>query len=488
MRRLHGGFLAAWTILALVILLVTPVLPLAGSAGTARPPTGGGAPTTAHGMAQAAASSRPFAANLAGPGGFYSTTALPLAPVANRTCAIGGPPGSCPTGNSLNVTNDLALNYTDQGVLVAAYTSLSNEASCPSAVPYVQSVVGLVVSRTNGTAWSTPEYLSNPDCSTAGTYPSAWAPALTSLANGTIVLAYVQYNSSVPIPNLDPYAPPVSRLVLTESYDNGVHWSRPQVLNVSTAPTLTGISFPQLAPSIAAIGQTIYLSWMTMPVYTFGYGNTEGQVALLVSTNGGRYWSPVIPLASSPYTSAANPAVLVAPNGTAFVALAEGFPYSASVYLEVSSDNFTSWTTRTVASGLRPIPLSGPFFAPAPRLALAAGAHRLTLAFIEGTTGSHHQTLARPTLFTSTTDGLRWGQPGALQRLFYAPLNAPPADPALGPYGAEGVYDIEIAVTSSGVLEVEGLFRNASLCVAGSCGYLIEEAANSTDAGVSFSG
>ena len=57
--------------------------------------------------------------------------------------------------------------------------------------------------------------------------------------------------------------------MLTKSYDGGIHWTVPQVLNESLNPTVltsccssnaTGAYTPQ-RPWITALGDTVYLAW-----------------------------------------------------------------------------------------------------------------------------------------------------------------------------------------------------------------------------------
>ncbi|HEV2230887.1 MAG TPA: sialidase family protein, partial [Thermoplasmata archaeon] len=271
---------------------------------------------------------------LSGPGEFFTSSAFPLVPFANRTCVASIlPGGACPATKHANVTNDLAMNYTSGGTLAVAYTTMTNESPCDQGIVenYSQSNIAFLTSSDNGATWSSVQVLGNADCKSATTYPSSWEPTLTSLSNGTLVLAYVEYNTSVLVPFLNSYAPPVTQLVVTESYNNGGSWSTQQVVNVSSDPSLL-VTFPAMRPSIAAFGNTIYLTWMSMQVSANGANpGASSQVSLLVSSNGGKSWSPTLPMTTSPYTNSGNPEVLVNPAGRAFLAYSSSLPYSGTV-------------------------------------------------------------------------------------------------------------------------------------------------------------
>ncbi|MCI4346364.1 MAG: glycoside hydrolase, partial [Thermoplasmata archaeon] len=475
-----------WRSASLVLLLLfvagLAIAPPAAP-GHAAPPASGAVP-----LHVAAATPTSTAAPLSSPTGFFTSRTLPLPPLANRTCALVGLGTGCPSGYLLNLTNDVAMNYSSKGVLAVAYTAFTNEVPCASAAPYAQSVVSVALSRNNGSTWSSPEYLSNPDCKSAGIYPSAWQPAITSLSNGTLVLAYIEYNSSSVLPFVSPYYPPLSRLVFTESYDGGGNWTAPTVLNSSVVPTLTGVEFPELLPSISAVGRTIYLGWMSLAVYSFSGGGTTSHVSLLVSTNGGRYWSPVLPLAALPYSNAENPYVLATRSGVVYVAYSQGLPGQASVLVDSSNDNYTSFVTNTVSYAVSPIPLTGPFSAPAPRLAYAASSGVLYVGFVGGATNLRGREFAAPWLYSSTDGGVLWTQATGMKTLFFDPLKAIRTGSYGNPYSNTGVYDLELAVTSNGTLELEAMYENGTLCWNGSCGYLAEYAASSTDGGASFTG
>ena len=167
-------------------------------------------------------------ADSSGPGTFYNATPLPNPSLANATCIA----GSC-----FSVSNDVTVNTTRTGLLAVVYTSLTDQSPCPALRPYSVSNIAFLTSSNEGQSWSPIQYLGNSQCSPRGAgYPDAWEPSLTSLGNGTLVLVYVEYNLTAgALPPLTPYSwPPVeSRLVLTESYDNGSTWTPPQVLNIS---------------------------------------------------------------------------------------------------------------------------------------------------------------------------------------------------------------------------------------------------------------
>ncbi|MCI4324073.1 MAG: hypothetical protein L3K03_08730, partial [Thermoplasmata archaeon] len=252
-----------------------------------------------------------------------------------------------------NITNEPSLNLSDRGVLVAAYTAYTNSSPCeteyPELVNYTQTQVGVITSTDGGATWSTPHYLGNPVCSTknsADRYLDAWQPSVTSLGNGTLVVAYVQFNVSMnayqvlPDLSFDENSYGSSRLVVDFSYDNGSTWSAPKNVNTSTisAGYYASANWIQQRPSISAVGQTIYLAWTNLTVgyegsyepfycttYGFDCGSGDSGVQLAVSKNGGTSFNapihlPVNASSSSVYDIAANPSVLTTANGTLVVA------------------------------------------------------------------------------------------------------------------------------------------------------------------------
>jgi hypothetical protein len=395
---------SAMGLLAPVLLAV---LALAGSLGV----TGVVATAPAASSGTAAAVTSPAVApsvgipstgfSASGNGTFYQSAALPSASLANATCL--GP--TC-----YDVSNDVSTVTTPQGLLVAAYTQLAPERGCPGLAPYSVSDIALVTSHTDGATWSPVAYVGNPNCGSG--YPDAWEPSIGSLKNGTLVLAYVEYNLSAgslpPLPS-GGWPPTQSRLVVSESYSSGATWTTPTVLNISnplTAPP--GTQFTPALPSVATIGDTIYVTWMSL-----SFENLEGGIALAVSSTGGRTWSPAIPVSVGlgAYYSM-DPKTVVLPDGELVIAYTTNvtstsfwcdlagcyqvFPYAwvGSVEVATSFYNGTVFNYTAVdpsvalgSPGWNPYvnPTSyGPFEEPAPQLAYSSTTGEIYLAFTAG--------------------------------------------------------------------------------------------------------
>src|SRR4029077_15101264 len=152
--------------------------PLALSPHTASPPV-----LLPHTLAPPGASGR---------GTFFVNHPQPSPP--NPTCILGSL-YSYPANGCYNVTNDPSLVYSPTGTMAVAYTALTNASMCPANAGNTTSMIGFSTSANAGATWSKPRYLGNPTC-TGGDllFPDAWQPTLTTLPNGTIAMAYVQYN------------------------------------------------------------------------------------------------------------------------------------------------------------------------------------------------------------------------------------------------------------------------------------------------------
>jgi Divergent InlB B-repeat domain len=274
-----------------------------------------------------------------GRGGFYANSILPLSNPANDACF---------GATCVNATTDPSINRTSTGLIAVAYTSYSDNALCGVST---FTEIAIVTSRNGGGNWSSPTYLNNPACGSPvnnnSLYNNSWQPALTSLANGTLVLAYVEYdlNNSV-APDLEwdvnSYVSPVQssfnvpydRLVVTESYDNGTIWTLPQVINASENPSGAPALFRSpFRPAITAFGDTVYLSWTALQtsIWEGDFGNAAGasNVVVEASKTGGRTWGApnILPTmratisnASATLPVAMNPALQVLPNGALTVA------------------------------------------------------------------------------------------------------------------------------------------------------------------------
>lgn len=361
-----------------------------------------------------------------GPGTFFTTASMPLPPTANESCyrfTIGS--STCST---VSDSNGPVLNRTSNGVLAVAYTVYAQNTPCGGIhVRYTDTLVAVATSR-DGSTWSRPRDLGATACdaTNASYYPSSWQPAITSLANGTIVLAYVAYNlsaswapyawaehtcSSTPTSCANATNVKTSELLVTESYDNGSTWSTPTVVNRSVELLTNREVWLPWRPSITAVGNTIYLAWENFTGYWYtAYlggstraGGSSG-VNLVVSPDGGASWSNAtrMPVEGAGISRVAmNPSLLVLPNGTLAVAYATNltygytlccgnaysyYSYHIDVVVATTANNGTNVSLTTVASAV-PVDSFGAHsywdyqLDPSPALAYGAGADQLYVTF-----------------------------------------------------------------------------------------------------------
>ena len=457
---------------------------------------GFGAP---HGTPGGAAATRASPVALGGgslvSGSFFTNTPLPLPAMATRVCD-NGTTGPCSAGNVLNITNDPAMVYTSTGLLAVAYTAVTSQSPCLAGRSYSLTNIGFVTSSNNGASWSAPTYLGSSDCSSSGKYPSSWQPALAALGDGTLVLAYVEYNLTGALPPMwNPAAPPVSRLVLTESSNNGATWTTPQVLNVSTNLAYSGVYFAPALPTLATSGKTIYLSWERLG--SPGASPSENsQIALLVSTTGGATWSPTIPITSGAAWSM-NPSLLVNPAGTVFLAYATnptGSGISAydlstgnvnmQIAVATSTSNGTIFTTNYLSSTFETSPLLGSYYSPAPQLAWGAANGELYMTFTAIDRDAHQVTASELEFASSPNNGTTWRISSTATSAVYDPAYSTPIvhSSAYDP----GVYDAAVAVDPSGTIYVNALVRNGTMCRMNQCGVLEDLVTTSANNGSTF--
>jgi hypothetical protein len=536
-RRRSFTLGGALLIVAIAALSIGPG-PLPGLAGGSAP-----APTSAHiasvpgvhlpGAARASAApvvaSKPngmcgiatWCPPVQGNGTFFSSVATGLLTpsLTNRVCSINVSGGACTTAASggasvepyLNATNNVALNYSSTGTLGMAYTNYTSlpptgAASCSPARPAATSEVTFTLSTNRGLNWAPPTLLGTPQCQNATNYPSAYDPALTSLGNGTFVLAYVQYKSDAPYvpPFLNITSPPVSRLVVTELYPGHTQWTNPVVVNSSKTPQVA-FQYAPTRPSIAALGKTIYLTWMSLgdPVYPIVYSH----VAMRVSTSSGKSWSPTIQIGPG-YTSSANPNVLVSPsNGELFIAFVTdigycgynyycpgvpaGTPWYGDVEVDSSTYNGTSFNTAYVA-GVQLNATFGPFFNPDPLLAWGNTSSVLDLAFIAGVQVDGYQNgqvvsygAYTPDLYfyTSFDGGVSFNDETYVsqQAIF------PTANLWGGLSNSTELLDLALTPQFGGNLALEATVFNGSTCAGKYCGVEYTVALNTSDNGSTWS-
>lgn len=520
----------------LVVLLVLAVLLLSSSMwvapATARaPPTAtvstassphspvaGASPAAPTHRADAALAS-PLIAS--GSGTFFTTQDLPSPSFGTQSC-VGG---LC-----YNLSNDVSANLTSRGLLAAAYTTLTNQSPCPSMRATSISNIAFVTSSNGGASWSPAKYLGNPACSgpSAG-YNDAWEPALTSLANGTLALAYVEYNLSAgQLPPLTPatWPPTESRLVFTESYNNGSTWTVPQVLNISNPSSAPpGLQFTPAVPSITAFENTLYLTWMSLTTE-----NAIGAIALVVSSSGGAVWSPTIPVSTgSGALYSMNPQVTTDALGHVYIAYTSNVSQSnffcrdfftcfsfnnpvwqGSVWVASSYSNGTVFNYTQVISAI-PIgtpswsaqanPVSfGPFESPAPQIVASAPLGELFVAFAGSYVGNNSTTFFGTTscialtaaaclvnglyFFSSFDSGASWF-PGNIATVVFNPSSINPASTSLS--ANDSVTTLAMA-TSGGTVYLEAGFYNGTECFGtGPCGAQTEVVFNTPDGGTTFS-
>ncbi|MFI5418284.1 MAG: hypothetical protein ACHQ2Y_05240 [Candidatus Lutacidiplasmatales archaeon] len=437
-----------------------------------------------------------------------------MPPVGNGSCVYGGL--VCP-----NITNDPSLNYTSTGKLAVAYTAFVNQSYCGNVSNVTTNLIGFQLSPNNGTTWSAPIYLGNTNCSLARDFDSAFDPALTSLANGTLVLSYIQSGNAACSycgyygypPWLYPTYLHYDRLVVQESYTNGASWTTPVVLNSSFnrgSGSYAPLYFrPPMRDWITASGKDVYVVWENLSdAATFNSSTTIGgyyrsQVHMLVSTDGGLTFANqtnfrVIP--GKYYSSyvtmyAVNPYVLAAPNGQVYVAYSTAWNYSYSsqycasyapytclyyiwtndLLVANSSTNGSTWSyhyavknSSTTAGypGYRP---NGVFVDPSPVLAYGAKYHQLVIGYAGTVLGVFCQYTAYnggpPSCYTYGTD---------TQDIFVANSSdggvswSSPRfiENLVNPQGGalNSAYMPSIAIDTNGTVDVIATFLNDTLC------------------------
>lgn len=449
-------------------------------------------------------------------GTFFSTTTVPNAPSSSQASYY---------NVKVNVSNEPSINLTSKGVLAVAYTAYTTKAPCAAMTASARSEVGFVSSADGGKTWMSPRYLGNPDCTAAGrNFSSAWEPTLTSLANGTLVLAYVEFNvtssafSYLPETYFGPsnssygYNVPYDRLVVTESYNGGGAWTPPTVLNTSVNKGPNYLrGWAPLRPWAVASGSTVYVAWENAtrsPGYdTSSYppkGIGSMQVHVVASTDGGATWGPVhdLPVWRGNGPSVAmNPTLAIGAGGALLVAYTTNvsfrypwiFPggytvyyvFTADVVVASSTNNGSSFAVHAAATDVALWAQWASFDSPSPQVAYSGLRHQVVVAFsaqtyVESCAAYCSAIQVYQTyVANSSTLGATW-----------SPYH--PALPKLDVGGLRSYYltNPSIAIDDAGVVHLEVTFVNTSVCQTGTygqvCGPQTELAATSTDNGATF--
>ncbi|MCI4321211.1 MAG: hypothetical protein L3K05_02760, partial [Thermoplasmata archaeon] len=402
-------------------------------------------------------------------------------------------------------------------------------------------------SSTNGGAsWSPIAYLGNENCTAGVSLADAWQPSLTSLANGTFVLTYIEFNISAcnalfffcnaPVPpDVFPYQMPNSALVVQESYNGGASWTAPAVLNQTFNATaeqdLCGLDSgsPLYHPWISASGAHLFLAYENLSdangcSLTHPY---SAGVHLIASNDGGRTWgAPVnfptvgdggVPVSGFPTNLSVNPVVLAAPNGQVYVAYATGLEgpatfceasgcttsgtETADIAVANSSGGNGTWTVHFAAANAPFNASAGsaafgatPFSGLHPQLAYDGRHGQLDLVYNSESVGRFcfSVTAGAPTCVNGTTANASVFQNSSNGG---ANWSAPTLVGTLvDPYGggANSVYSPAISVGPNGTAFVTEQFFNDSVCgaIAGTayCGAYVQVELITTNNGTSWTG
>ncbi|HZY91621.1 MAG TPA: hypothetical protein VFG07_02435 [Thermoplasmata archaeon] len=449
---------------------------------------------------------------------FFNNTVFPSIPVANQSCVSGTYLHPC-----FNSTSEPSINLTTNGVLAVAYTAYTNMTDCPQFFGNGNGTTEVAVRTSTdlGATWNAPVYLDNPVCTGyGGNFSSAAQPSITSLSNGTLVMAYEEYNISCGSYCYYPYVAPYyyyyyekyDRIVATESYDNGTTWTTPQVLSTKndTGGSSSSVpNYPSLMPRIAASGSYVYVAWTN---YTYPFVcDMQAGVKLAVSSNGGSTWSaptvisPEIGTGQYCYTKtwvAANPDLVVVPNGTLYVSyvtqIAYGCNYfcegAGSVVVARSTNHGSTFAIATVQSGLQFLYdwcCDNSIFLPTnPSIAYGNSTNQLFVTWSSEFRGSFCETYTATSSYCGTNQVLTlWianSSDGGVSWTAHQ-ISTPAINPNNGPYNQ--LYMPSIAVTEDGTLHLQAAYENDSICggTYGYCGADQEIYMNSTDNGTTWS-
>jgi hypothetical protein len=520
-RQRAPGRRAAVTLAALFLLAaVVPFGFAAGAPGSAAPVAGSPGGTASPAAAAPAASHPAGSPPSSGRGTFWENDVFPTAP--SPTCAY--------QLICMNDSGDPSIVSTSGGVLAVAYTALTNVSACPAAANYTLTQIGFSVSTNGGSTWSTPTMLGNTNCTVASEFPSAIQPALAVLADGTFVLAYIEYNASsfstcsgyIWYPALNPCFLSYDDLVVQYSSNHGTTWTTPQVLNATNNSALATISPVAAQPALATEGNTIYLAWTNFSYPEYDQPSIAPSIGanLRVSTNGGGSWGATVPLPvqAGLWGSATSwvgyaPQLAVNASGTLFATYSTDLntisgsicgpvgcavPYPAateSIWVSTSSDNGSTFNSSVVATGV-PIQWNGNDWAnggpgslvsPEPAIALDPSSGEVYIAYAGGEVGnlcfgrsscSLQEGFTNVWVANSTNGGANWSTPVALGNTVLG-LSG-------GATGDDNLFLPSIGVAANGTIYVDVAQQNESACVGNQCGLQSDLIFVSTDQGASF--
>jgi List-Bact-rpt repeat protein len=532
---------SAWSALAVVaLMLLASGLVAGGSTGRVAP--GHPAPSSVVPAAPSPPSTPPTpTASSSGRGTFFVNYPQPTAPSSSPGCRY-QPMNYLPVCQ--NDTGNPSIAVTPSGVVATAYTAFADVNPCAAALNLTATVIGVDVSTTGGSSWVPPLYLDNPVCSDQFNYTSAMMPAIASLANGTLVLAYVEYNlsasASTPTANVTcqgdfwfpaplPCIFTAARLVVSESYNSGANWTVPSVVVASqnTSVNASGTSWIPMLPTLATVGDTVYLAWTNYTNATFGdrfpFGPlpiSDTSVEMVTSTNGGGTWGASVTLPTvlgfyygQPTSVAYAPSIAVASNGTVFVAYATNLtsddnylcnPYFACGFLNYnqsmdvvvaqSTNNGSSFSYSTAASAV-PVEFGGftwiggypgSIVSPAPSIAIDQATGLIYVAYAGGEIGNlcfpggfcfSGEYYENVWLAASPDNGTSW-------------TNTAVGDQALslatGVNNSMFLMTPSVGVGANGTVYVNAVFDNGTVCAFFTCSQWTDLLFESTDQGVTF--
>jgi hypothetical protein len=443
--------------------------------------------------------------------------------------------GTCDYYYCVNDTGNPSIAANSYGVMLTASTAFTNLSACSASGNLTETEIEISASTTPGGPFGAPTYLNDPGCQDAANYTSAMYPALTTLPNGTFVLAFVEYNMTLGyvcndwdyFPALGPCYIPLDRLVVSESFNNGTTWTPGQVI-VAVNNTALNTTAPIPAQvAIASFGDTVYVSWSnwTNPCFNALFGCTgmpSTGVNLVVSNNSGATFGTPIVLPTVPgawiggnSSVAYAPQLAVSSTGELYVAYASnltadmntfcqptgcGFLYGSddlyslmSIEVASSTNNGTSFNLSTAGPAV-PVYYNGldtwswgtTEVSPEPAITVSPSTGEVFVAYTGGEFGTLCYTFGcyyygyddfeGLWVVNSTDGGTTWSAPLAI------------GDNLIGINGASSfayLFTPSIGVGANNTIYIDAGYANDSVCQF-FCGLWTDVIFVSTDGGASF--